>query len=66
MPRQLPVKCGVIDRGLTQAAKPSAAKDPDLPNYLSRLHYHTMYVPTILERIQKTAPPDADLTSWRY
>jgi hypothetical protein len=40
--------------------------NPDLPNYLSRLHYYTMYVPKNLERIQKTAPPDADLTSWRY
>jgi hypothetical protein len=40
--------------------------DPNLPNYLSRLHYHTMYLPTILERMEKTAPPGADLTSWRY
>jgi hypothetical protein len=40
--------------------------DPNLPNYLSRLHYHTMYLPKILERMQKTAPPGADLTSWRY
>jgi hypothetical protein len=40
--------------------------DPNLPNYLSRLHYHTMYLPKILERIQKTAPQGADLTSWRY
>ena len=40
--------------------------DPSLPNYLSRLHYNTMYLPIILERIQKTAPPGADLTSWRY
>ena len=37
-----------------------------LPNYLSRLHYNTMYLPNILDRIQKTAPPGADLTSWRY
>jgi hypothetical protein len=40
--------------------------DPNLPNYLSRLHYHTMYLPKILERMKKTAPPGADLTSWRY
>ena len=40
--------------------------DPNLPNYLSRLHYNTLYLPKILERIQKTAPPGADLTSWRY
>ena len=40
--------------------------DPNLPNYLSRLHYSTTYLPKILERIQKTAPAGADLTSWRY
>ena len=40
--------------------------DPTLPNALSRLHYNTMYLPRILERIQKTSPAGADLTSWRY
>ncbi|HEX3119777.1 MAG TPA: hypothetical protein VHP80_11840, partial [Candidatus Acidoferrum sp.] len=40
--------------------------DPTEPNYLSRLHYNTMYVPMILQRIEKTAPAGADLTSWRY
>jgi putative esterase len=40
--------------------------DPNLPNYLSRLHYNTMYLPKILERIAKTAPAGADLKSWRY
>jgi hypothetical protein len=40
--------------------------DPKLPNYLSRLHYNTMYLPKILERIERTAPAGADLTSWRY
>ncbi len=40
--------------------------DPTEPNYLSRLHYNTMYLPKILERIARTAPPGADLTSWRY
>jgi len=40
--------------------------DPTLPNYLSRLHYNTMYLPKILERIEKSAPEGADLTSWRY
>jgi hypothetical protein len=40
--------------------------DPNLPNYLSRLHYHTMYLPKILERMEKTAPAGADLKSWRY
>jgi hypothetical protein len=40
--------------------------DPTLPNYLSRLHYNTLYLPKILDRIAKTAPAGADLTSWRY
>jgi hypothetical protein len=40
--------------------------DFDHPNWYSRLHYNQMYVPQILERIEKTAPPGADLTSWRY
>jgi hypothetical protein len=40
--------------------------DPNLPNYLSRLHYHTMYLSKIIERMEKTAPPGADLKSWRY
>jgi hypothetical protein len=40
--------------------------DPALPNYISRLRYNTMYVPMILEHIAKSAPPDADLKSWRY
>ncbi len=40
--------------------------DPTLPNAYSRLHYDTMYLPKILDRIQETAPKGADLTSWRY
>ena len=40
--------------------------DPTLPNYLSRLHYNTMYLPKILDRIARTAPTGADLTSWHY
>jgi hypothetical protein len=40
--------------------------DPMLPNAYSRLHYNTQYLPKILERIKETAPPGADLTSWRY
>ncbi len=39
--------------------------DPTLPNALSRLHYNTMYLPKIMERILKTAPANADM-SWRY
>jgi hypothetical protein len=40
--------------------------DPALPNAVSRLHYNTLYLPKILERMEKTAPPGADLKSWRY
>ncbi len=40
--------------------------DPTKPNWYSRLHYNQMYLPQIMERIQKTAPPGADVTSWRY
>jgi enterochelin esterase-like enzyme len=40
--------------------------DPSLPNAYSRLHYNQMYLPQIMDRIQKTAPRGADLTSWRY
>ncbi|MBK9314603.1 MAG: hypothetical protein IPM55_10220 [Acidobacteria bacterium] len=40
--------------------------DQTLPNHLSRLRYNQMYVPKILERIKKSAPRGADLTSWRY
>jgi hypothetical protein len=40
--------------------------DPDTPNAISRLRYHEMFLPKIVERIRKTAPPGADLTSWKY
>ncbi len=40
--------------------------DPDTPNHLTRLRYHTMYLDRILRRIEATAPPGADLKSWRY
>jgi hypothetical protein len=40
--------------------------DPTLPNAISRLRYHQMYVPKILNRIKQAAPAGADVTSWRY
>ncbi len=40
--------------------------DQKLPNAISRLRYHQMFIPKIVERIIKTAPPGADTTSWRY
>jgi hypothetical protein len=40
--------------------------DQENPNAISRLRYNSMYVPKIMERIAKSAPKNADLTSWRY
>jgi hypothetical protein len=40
--------------------------DPNTPNAVSRLRYHEMFLPQIVERIRKTAPPGADLKSWNY
>jgi hypothetical protein len=40
--------------------------DPTRPNALSRLRYHQMFIPRGVERILRTAPPGADLKSWRY
>jgi hypothetical protein len=40
--------------------------DPTRANAWSRLRYDVMYLPKILDRIRQTAPPGADLTSWRY
>jgi len=36
------------------------------PNATSRLRYHQMFAPKILDRLLKTAPAGADTTSWRY
>jgi Putative esterase len=40
--------------------------DPTRPNAISRLRYHQMYAPKIVERLLKTAPAGGDVTSWRY
>ncbi len=40
--------------------------DPEQPNHISRLRYNSMYVPKIMQRIAKSAPKGADLSSWRY
>jgi Putative esterase len=40
--------------------------DPAKPNAISRLRYHQMYAPKIVDRLLKTAPPGGDVTSWRY
>ena len=40
--------------------------DHENGNHISRLRYNTMYLPKILERIERTAPDGADLASWRH
>ena len=40
--------------------------DHTQPNAISRLRYHQMFAPKIVQRIEKSAPPGADLKSWRY
>ena len=40
--------------------------DQDNGNGISRLRYNTMYLPRIMARIAASAPPGADVTSWRY
>jgi hypothetical protein len=40
--------------------------DHTRPNALSRLRYHQMFIPRFVDRMLKTAPQGADLTSWRY
>lgn len=55
---------GVVDYG--DRAEHCWNGDHENPNAISRLRYNTMYVPRILERIEQTAPPGADLRSWRY
>jgi hypothetical protein len=40
--------------------------DHTRPNWASRLRYHQFFAPKIVDRILKSAPPGADLSSWRY
>ena len=40
--------------------------DHENGNHISRLRYNSFYVPKILKRIEESAPPGADLESWRY
>jgi hypothetical protein len=55
---------GVVDYG--DRAEHCWNGDHTRPNALSRLRYHQMFVPKIVERIAKSAPAGADLTSWKY
>jgi hypothetical protein len=40
--------------------------DHTRPNAISRLRYHQMFIPRILDRIRKNSPAGADTLSWRY
>jgi hypothetical protein len=40
--------------------------DPDNINAISRLTYHQRFIPMMVEHWLKTAPREADTTSWRY
>lgn len=40
--------------------------DPTLPNHITRLRYHRMFIPKWAEEIKLRAPQGADLTSWHY
>jgi hypothetical protein len=40
--------------------------DSTRSNAYSRLRYHQMFIPKIVERIGKSAPAGADVTSWKY
>ena len=40
--------------------------DHDNPNHISRLRYHPMFIPRIIDRVKVSAPAGADVTSWRY
>ena len=40
--------------------------DHKLPNYISRMRYHQMFIPKWAEEMKKRAPKGADLKSWRY
>ncbi len=40
--------------------------DQTRPNALSRLRYHQMFIPRIMDQIRRNHPPGVDTTSWRY
>jgi hypothetical protein len=59
-----PYYAGEVDYG--DRAEHCWNGDHTRPNALSRLRYHQMFAPRIVERLLKTAPPGGDVTSWRY
>jgi hypothetical protein len=61
---QNPPYGGIVDYG--DRAEHCWNGDQTRSNAYSRLRYHQMFIPRAVERILKTAPPGADVTSWRY
>jgi len=59
-----PFYAGEVDYG--DRAEHCWNGDHERPNATSRLRYHQMFAPKIVERLLKTAPPGGDVTSWRY
>lgn len=59
-----PYYAGEVDYG--DRAEHCWNGDQTRSNAYSRLRYHQMFAPKIVDRILKTAPPGADVTSWRY
>jgi hypothetical protein len=59
-----PYYAGQVDYG--DRAEHCWNGDHERPNAVSRLRYHQMYIPRIVERIKATAPAGADIRSWRY
>ena len=55
---------GVVDYG--DRAEHCWNGDHTRSNAYSRLRYHQMFAPKIVERILNSAPAGADVTSWRY
>jgi hypothetical protein len=55
---------GLVDYG--DRAEHCWNGDHTQPNAISRLRYHQMFAPKVVERILKTAPAGADLKSWRH
>jgi hypothetical protein len=55
---------GVVDYG--DRAEHCWNGDHTRPNAYSRLRYGQMFAPTFVERLLRTAPAGADVTSWRY
>jgi len=40
--------------------------DHERPNAYSRMRYHQMFIPRIMDQIRRNAPAGADTLSWRY